>query len=96
VIDPFLVCFYKIEGEPSAELLQQEAEMFLRAGGALTLADWRDMQDCSRAAFIRAKIAVDAERLNRIATEINAEIGSLTDSEAATALADAVEKKVGP
>jgi hypothetical protein len=47
----------KVEGdldEDSREVLVASAENFLRSGGAVTLTEWRDLSDDSKAAFVTA------------------------------------------
>lgn len=55
----------ELSSEAVLHRLASTAADFLRAGGTLTLSDWRDLTLTERAAFVAAGHAVDAERAAR-------------------------------
>lgn len=58
-------------------ILVAHARYFLAAGGTLTLADWADLEDDERAAFVAAGKALEVERATRQATAASGELGQL-------------------
>lgn len=93
MMDPLESCVVsaKFESDPKAVLLA-EAEMFLRAGGSISLTDWKLMNESSKPILIEAKANVDKERF----------VGMLgggkapTEREVVSGMADKAERVVSP
>jgi hypothetical protein len=91
-MDPLESCVVsaKFESDPK-DIIRIEAEMFFRAGGCISLTDWRLLSDSSKLIMIEAKANIDKERF----------VGMLggkatTEREVVSAMADKAERAVAP
>lgn len=76
--------------EVAARRLLEEAADFLRAGGVVTIADWKDLEDVERAALVQAGGIVAAERAARIGAATQGPAGAaavLAEADGGEALA---------
>jgi hypothetical protein len=76
MIDRFLssqsFCTVPELNEDARVALLENAEMFFRAGGVLSLSDWEGLSDDSRAAFMGAKERFDANNTTLLALALGA------------------------
>jgi hypothetical protein len=82
MIDRFLssqsFCTAPELSEDARVALMENAELFFRAGGVLSLSEWEGLSDDSRLAFMGAKERFDTNQATLLAMALGASAGSIS------------------
>ena len=87
MIDALQRCVVEAQLADEKNILQREAEMFLRAGGGVTLTEWGLLSEASKVALLEAEKVIDRERFGESRSPEAAE------RDIVSKMADAAERK---